>query len=462
MFNFDNVIKFVPEIVLIITIFIQFILSFFSKRRIANFVSLLGMFISAISLINSFIYPTELYITFFKVLILISSMIVLNLTSCKSVIKRLFTFNILYLSSVFFLMMIVNSNDYLSLFFNIELFSLCLYFLISIDRKKITVAETIKYMIMSVLSSAFLLLGVSFIYGLTGSLEFYNIREYFAYNQNYTFSSSIVPYIFISIGLFFKLGVFPFGNWVIDIYKNINTKLVTYISVIPKLAIFTVLIKILPSIISFEFSLFIIFLACITGGFGVLYGLKSKNLKEIMASSSYINVSYMLMVLALYTKISLSALMFYWICYVFMNIGAFAGILVLEHSGFTNNCVDIRGYFYKNPIFSLCFIVCIVGLMGFPITSGFVGKLYLVSGILNSGIISIPLLLFMFFLMVSSVVIYMNIIKRGFEDKYFKDAYFIKKSANTYILYVCTLVTIFIGLFPAWGMKFCELVSYYI
>ncbi len=463
MLCFSNMIKFIPEIIILFSSLIQIVISFTAFRKFSNYLTIIGLIISVFFMTNSLIYPMELYSYLFKVLILISSILILFIKTTRCKLRDCTHFNIIYLLSILFLMMIINSNDYLSLYLNIELFSFSIYFLMTMKKDKISFPETYKYMAISVLASSFILLGSSFLYGLTGSINFFDIAEYLLTHNDSTFSSIIVPYIFILSGLFFKLGGCPFINWVLDIYKNIDTKIVTYISVVPKLAIFSVLIKILNPVESFEFAFLISVFAILTGLYGVTYALRSQNIKELMASSSYINISYMLVALALYTKMSLSTLLFYWVCYVFMNVGAFAGIVALEHSNLTNKELNFSGYFYKNPMFAISFITCIISLLGFPLTSGFVAKIYLISGVLNSGFISIPLLFLLFCLMVLSVVFYLNIVKKSFEDIPYEENIEIKtKSANLYVLYVCTLLTIIIGLFPAWFIKVCEMISFYI
>ena len=459
----SNLVKYIPELVILLTIFLQIMLYLINAKKIASFIVVLGFIIPILVFTNSLIYPMELYSTLFKILILISSFFIYFLISNSKLQRKSFKFNIIYLFSVFWLLMVVNSNDYITLYLNIELFSLSIYFLMLMSNDKISFSESYKYMIMSVISSSFILLGSAFLYGLIGSLNFYDITNVLLSSNNYSFSSIAIPYIFIFSGLFFKLGGYPFLNWVIDIYRNIDTKLVAYISVVPKLAVFSVLIKILNSVQSFEFTFLITVFALLSGFYGVLYSLRSKNIKELMAASSYINISYMLVALAIYTKISLSTLLFYWISYVFMNIGAFSGIIALEHSNLRNRDLDIKGYFYKNPIFSISFLTCIISLLGFPLTSGFIAKIYLISGVLNSGIIAIPLLFIMLLLMVVSVIFYIKIIKQAFcEQGYEKCIQIRTKSANILVLYACTLITLVIGFFPAWIIKICEIISLYI
>ena len=463
MFNYNNFISYLPEIVTVIGMGINILLSFFKDKyvnKIANFITyttlLFGLYFLFTAQINSY----TLFPHFFKILISISTLLVLILKTKK--IYKLH-FNIFILASTLFLMMIINSENYLNLYVNIELFSISLYFLMSMDKYKYSFSETIKYMISSTLASLFLLFGTAFLYGLTGSISFYDISNYINENQNYSLSTYIVPYIFIISGIVFKVGILPFGKWIIDIYKNIDARVVTYISVVPKLSIFVALYKIVGIMISFETTLLLILLSIFTALFGIFYGYGIKNLRGIMAASSYVNISYMLIALAVYTKISMSAMIFYWLAYIFMNIGVFAGIIILEHSNLMNRNKDFRGYFYKNPIFSIALALCILSLLGLPITSGFIAKIYLLAGILNSGIIIIPVIFIMLFIMIVSVCFYIKPLKDMFITLPYNENYVIKtKSANKIVLYVCTFITLFIGILPALFIKLCETISFYI
>lgn len=450
--------NFLPELILFLGILMQ---SFF--RKYSSIITLLFIVITFISTLSISFYPNELYMYMIKILICISAGLIYCLSSKRRFLKNIRYFNSMYLFSVIFLMLMTSVKDFFALYINIELFSFCIYFLLSIDKTKFSISETMKYLLMSCVASAVYLLGTAFIYGLTGSLNFQKVYNYLLVHDNYSFSTYIIPYLLILTGLLFKLGVFPFGNWIIDIYKNIDTKIVTFISVVPKLAIFSALLKIMGVFITFETSFILILFALFSALFGCCYALKSLDLKELMACSSYLNISYMLVALAIFSRMSLSAMFFYWLVYIFMNIGVFAAIMALEYSNLVNKNNCFRGYFYKNPLFATCFAVCIFSLIGLPITGGFVAKVYLIIAILNSGIIVLPLLVCLFFLMVLSCVFYIKFLRNMFMLCPYAENILIKtKSANKFVLYVCTFVIVIIGIAPMWLMKLCESIAFYL
>lgn len=458
-------IYYLPEFIILITAFLQILCLFFKhniSRVFPNIITIFGMSLSIICLIFIAIDTSSLIYNTFKIMIYISAILIYFLSSRKIYIKKNIYFNIFYLLTLYFLNLMIDSDNYLSLYINIELFSVAMYFLMTIDKSKKSFSETIKYQLSSALATSFLLIGSAILYGLTNKIDFQHITDYINQNNNYSISTFILPYVFIITGILFKLGAFPFGRWLIDIYTNIDTKIVAYISIVPKLAIFAVLMKMIGSMITFESSLILIIFALYTALFGIIYGFKINRLKSIMAASSYVNISYVLIGVAAYTHISISAVIFYLISYIFMNIGVFAGILCLEHSNLTNNTQNYQGYFYKNPFFALSILFCFISLVGLPISAGFVAKIYLVLSILYSNNIFIPVIIAMFAIMIFSIVFYIRPIENMFlKLPYSKNCEIKTRGVNKYILYICSSITIIMGLFPQYLLEFCETISKY-
>src|SRR5574344_2021799 len=465
--NLDLVEKYLPQIIISISIFIEIFFSIFKiniSKKINDFIAISGLILSAYFLINTGTLPNHFYISAFQSLICLTGIVILFFKSNRIFKKDFLEFNILLLSGILFSLFIVDSSDFLSLYINIELLSLVTYFLISFDKKLSTTKESLKYLITNSIASALFLSGFAVIYGLTGSIEFSGIiNRINNLKADYTTSTFLIPYTLIITGLCFKLGIFPIANWLIDIYKKSDSKIVLFISTIPKILILGSFVSILNYTNWLELTLIISIFALLTAFWGCYYSIKCNNLKILMAISSYINISYILIAIGFYTKFSLSTALFYTITYVISNIGAWAGISVLEHSNFHNKDFNFNGYLYKNPIFSINFALCIISLLGFPITSGFIAKIYLISGILNSGILSVPILFFMFVTMILSIYFYLNILRKMFvvENNTLKS---INTSVvqNKVTLYTMSILTLLIGLFPTQIINFCISLASYI
>ena len=176
---------------------------------------------------------------------------------------------VLYLFSVLGMMLLVSSNNFLVLYLGLELFSLPLYALIALDQKSsIALEAAIKYFIMGALTSGVFLYGVSLLYGVTGDVAF--AKSAIAAENILVFKFSL---IFILVGLFFKLGLFPFHMWLPDVYTDAPTSVGGFIATAPKIAVFSVLYRVLMGpyreLLS-DWLHIIIMLAILSIGFGLI------------------------------------------------------------------------------------------------------------------------------------------------------------------------------------------------
>lgn len=466
-----------PEIILIIFIFIQLILSMFLDikfYKLSKWFTILGIFLAASFCTKVSIDPiyfafnnsiiSDNFTLFFKYLILFSSFLIIFLTK-KTIMSRrdnAFRFNALLLTSILGALTLISANDFLTMFISMETLGFAIFFLIAFDKGYLSKEVTFKYLIISAIATAVFLFGVSYLYGITGSINFSVINEYFS-EKNSTLLYSMAA-IFITCGLAFKLGVIPFANWILDIYEGASTSVVTFLSIVPKVAMFGILARLLvfPLSYSFELTFVIVFISVVTAIWANCLAIRQHNIKRLLACSSSANAAYVLFAAALVSVFNLSTVLFYLIAYIFMNIGVFAAIIILESSEFSNKLHEFKNFAYTNPIFTLCFAICILGLAGFPLTSGFISKIYLFSAIARSGLIFLPALIIIMLTIVVSVYYYLNVVKLMFEksDKNSSEIIPHKTSSAIVILYCCAIITILLGVFPAQIIELCQLIAY--
>ena len=314
---------------------------------------------------------------------------------------------------------------------------------------------------MSAVSSGIFLFGVSYMYGITGSLNFSDIYEKVASEEQsilYTMSS-----ILITLGLISKLAVFPFANWIIDIYKGSETSVLAFLSTIPKLAIFAILCRLLvfPLGSSFTLTILVIIISLFTALWANTYAVRENNVKVILACSSSANASYMLLAASLVSVYNLSTVIFYLICCVFMDIAAFAFLniygddkkMMVEH---------FKGIFHKNHGLCGAYCVAILALAGIPITSGFIAKIYLFSAIAKSGFIFIPFLVILLILTVVALFYYLKILLPLFDecDKNTTVPTLKAVFSQKFVLIIASGITLLIGLFPEKLIEICNFIAY--
>lgn len=466
-----------PEIMLIIFIFIQIILSMILDMKfykLSKWITVLGIFLAttfcSIVQINPITFGfknsivSDKYTLFFKGLILIASFLIIFLTKRTITLRRdnAFQFNAIILTSILAALILVSVNDFLTMFVAMESLGLTMFFLIAFDKGFPSKEVAFKYIVISAVASSVFLFGVSYLYGITGSLNFTQIYEFFL-EKNPTLLYSMAT-IFIACGLAFKLAVVPFSNWILDIYKDASTSVIAFLSIVPKIAVFAILARLLvfPLSYSFELTFVLVVISVFTAIWANFIAIRQKNIKKLLACSSSANAAYVLFAASLVSVFNLSTVIFYLIAYIFMNIGVFAAVIILESSEFSNKLYEFKNFAYTNPIFTLCFSICILGLAGFPITAGFVSKFYLFSAIVRSGLVFLPFLIIMMLTIVVSVFYYVTVVKYMFEKSDVVKSEVIphKTSSAIIILYFCAVITVLLGIYPSKVIEICQLIAY--
>lgn len=466
-----------PEISIIFFIFVQIILSMFLDikfYKISKWITLFGVIVASCLCLTVQVEPlatgfkdsiiSDNYTLFFKILILSTSFLIVFLTKKTIMTRResAYRFNSLILTAILGALTLVSANDFLTMFIAMETLGFAMFFLIAFEKGYKSKEATFKYLVISAVASSVFLLGVSYLYGITGSVNFTKIYEFFLErNPNLLYSMAA---IFVTSGLMFKLGVIPFANWILDIYEGASTSVVTFLSIIPKVAMFGIIARLLvfPLSYSFELSFALVIISVLTAIWANCLAIRQKNIKRLLACSSSANAAYVLFAASLVSVFNLSTVLFYLLAYVIMNIGVFAAVIILESSEFSNRLYEFKNFAYTNPVFTACFAICLLGLAGFPITAGFMSKVYLFSAISRSGIVFLPFLIVIMLTIVVSIYYYLRVVKLMFEKSESVESEVIphKTSSAIVILYCCAAVTVFIGIFPSKIIELCQLMAY--
>ena len=450
-----------PEIFLSLSIFSILMLGVFIKKSfniVFNLTSLILILTIAIILNNpnneekifldSFIRDS--FSNYFKILILISSLFVLN--SSKNFITEnnldKFEYPIIVLLSILGMFFMVSSNDLILFYLGLELQSLSLYILASIDRDNLRSSESgIKYFVLSALSSGLLLYGCSLLYGFTGSTNFDLIANQLT-KENV---GAVFAMVFILVGLAFKVSAVPFHMWTPDVYEGAPTSITNYFAVVPKVAGLALLIKfmLIPfSKILLEWQTILIFISIASMILGAVAAIVQKNIKRLLAYSSIGHIGYALAGVATGEISGYESSIIYISIYVIMNIGAFSCLYLLKKDGqYKENISDLSGISKKHPLLAISLLIILFSMAGVPPLGGFFAKFYIFTAVLEKEMYALAIIGLL--TTVISAFYYLKIIKTIYFDDSFITLEKVKnKTAQVSIFLSCSILLTFF-LYPA-------------
>ena len=462
----NNLVVLIPEIFLIISICIILMIGVFSKNSY-NFIvkSTIAILILTIILIlnsndetvikifsESFV--SSKYTIFLKVLISLSSIFVIN--SSQIFIKEnkisKFEYPIIILLSILGMFFMVSANDLILFYLGLELQSLSLYILASIDRENIKSTESgIKYFILSALSSGLLLYGCSLLYGFTGSTNF----EIIGSKLTTTNVGAIFAMVFILVGLAFKISAVPFHMWTPDVYEGSPTSVTAFFATAPKIAGLGVLItfmKVPFSNIINEWQMIIIFISVASMILGAVAAIGQNNIKRLLAYSSIGHIGYALAGVATGTNLGYASALIYISIYTVMMIGIFSCIFLMKRDGvYTDQINHLSGISKKHPLYSISFLIILFSLAGIPPLGGFFAKFYVFSSVLEQKMYTLAIIGLL--TTVISAFYYLKIIKIIYfdENKLKFDVVNNKIVSGTTLISCFILVTFF--LYPSYLNK---------
>ncbi len=278
-------------------------------------------------------------------------------------------------------MLMTMAAHLLLMYLSLELVSISSYLLTVHRRSKRPAAEAaMKYIIFGAFSSALMLYGISWWYGLTGSLRLDQVEVILSLNQ-FPVETQLLVLGLILAGLLFKIAAVPLHFWAPDIYQGTSFPVATFFSIVPKaggLLMLIHLLKLTQSLDSFaEIQVIILMVAIASMSLGNLAALWQTDLKRLLAYSSIAQSGFMLMAAACRSETGEAAALFYLSIYLMMNLSVFIIAAALGRSVKSQNIEDLDGLAFKFPISTVAITIGLVALVGLPPTSGFIGKWYI-------------------------------------------------------------------------------------
>ncbi len=378
-----------PESLLAIGCLIIILIALFIKKESFKKISFLSIFllllVSFSVLKNAswsfafydIFFKSSQFIVYFKILIILGSIasISISINFFNDLNLNRFEIPLLILFSTLGMMVLISSNNLMSMYLGIELQSLSLYVIAAINRDSLQSSESgVKYFVLGALSSGILLYGCSLIYGFTGTTNFDEIKIILIELERLNIGI-LFGLIFVLVGLAFKISAVPFHMWTPDVYEGAPTAVTGFFAIVPKLAGIALIYRIcLEPFIFFidEWRQIIIFLSIASMYVGGIAAIVQKNLKRLLAYSSISHTGYLLIGLASANSLGIKGLIIYITIYLLMNVGIFTIILSLKiNDRYIEYLSDLSGLSKKKPIFSLCIAILMFSLAGIPPFAGF-------------------------------------------------------------------------------------------
>ena len=415
MNNLNSLVFFWPELLLSVTILTAILADlFYSKKDSFKVVywSLGGMFLTYVAIRLQDIEPTSLFMgtvahdpfsQFFKILILISTAIVMLMSLVSGELKkyRMGEYFSIMTIMTFGLFLMTSSIDILMVYLSIEIVSIMSFFLAGyLKRNSLSNEASLKYVIYGAFSSGIMLYGLSILFGLTGSTNFFEMQKAISLLGTDSNLALVLSTVFILVGFGYKISAVPFHFWTPDVYEGSPSTITAYLSIAPKAAGFALMLRFFNQVfgdmsinISTSWSAIndlpwpelIAVLSAATMTVGNLVAIQQNNVKRMLAYSSIAHAGYMMMAIPMMSNSSIEGVMMYLIMYLFMNLGAFFVVIYVKDQIGGEDYNSFDGLGWKMPYVAIPMTLFMVALTGLPPTAGFVGKFYIFAAVIESG-----------------------------------------------------------------------------
>ena len=436
--NINSLTSYLPELMIVLTILCVFIAESISAyRSLTYMISIGGLLFTGILLLFSHSSTSLLFegmiindslSIFFKWLILLSTLSVVLISkednSVVSEVKGEYYAMLLIIMLGMFAM--VSAKNLLMVYLAIEMVSIPSYIIAGISKNDRESNEaSLKYVIYGSFASGIMLYGLSYLYGMAGSLDINIIASKLA-----SFDSSITVYmiiIFVLVGFGYKISMVPFHYWTPDVYQGAPITVTAFLSVAPKAAGFALLIRFfytlfIDNVDILQWPQLIAFMSALTMTVGNVLALNQTNIKRLLAYSSISHVGFMLVAFSIVSLDSMVSILFYMFFYLFMNLSAFYMAIYMSNNYNADELDDWNGIGLKAPVLSFFMVLSLASLAGLPPTSGFIAKVYVLRNLFSEST----------FLWLGLVAIINTVISLYYYFKIVRAMYFMKNDDLVY------------------------------
>lgn len=387
----------------------------------------------------------------FTSICIVSTMLILLISReyFENISEHVAEYFTIILFSLIGILVMVSFHNLSMLFIGIEIMSVSLYILAGIRKKDFKSNEAaLKYFLMGAFSTGFLLMGIAFLYGASGSFDLSAIKEYVIANPTGISPLFYGGLILMIVGLSFKVGAAPFHFWVPDVYEGSPTIITAFMSTVVKTAGFAAFLRLfmicfaplhdfwMPALLGI--SVLTLFIGNITA-------LYQHSFKRMLAYSSISHAGYMLFAIVALGPMSGNSVFVYASAYSIASIIAFAVLILVKGQTGSDNFDSFNGLARKNPFLAFTLTIAMLSLAGIPLTAGFIGKFMMFSTALTEYQI------WLVFLAVVNAIIGIFYYLRVIVAMYFKNEERKEILSSPYFNFVLgfsALITIVIGVYP--------------
>ena len=398
-----------PEIFLFAWALLVITVDLVTSRKsdsLVGYVTLIGIAIAGVLLYFTgngigfgWMFINDSLSTFFKVIFLGAAFIAVGssfgITKDKIINHRGEFYGLILFSTVG-TMFLASSHELVSLYIGLELTTIPLFVLAAFYKDdKLSIESGIKYFVIGAFSSAMLLFGFSFLYGLSGTTVLTQMSLNLAGNH-ITYNSSgfviIIANVCILAGIGFKLSLPPFHQWAPDVYEGAPTPVASFLSVGSKAAGLVAFVKIfligLWGYISYEmrpndWGMLVGVMSAVAMIIGNVVAIRQNNIKRMLAYSSIAQAGYIMIGMLAINEHGISSVLFYTFVYLFANMGAFAAVTVFEDKTGTTAIGNYKGLAQTSPFFALAMSIFMLSLAGIPPLGGFMAKYKVFAAAIN-------------------------------------------------------------------------------
>lgn len=465
-----NILAFLPELILFVGALILLMVDVFFGKKTNNMPRILFVLATIISLTafiavilnyNSFYsaFDDMIYSTRFTSLVKAVALLALIFTIFMSADfieseRRISSeYLCLLITATVGGMLMISSNNLLPIYMALELQSLSLYLLAAVKRDSIKSSESgMKYFLLGSAASGVLLLGISLIYGFTGTVDLNDLMNYYRANFEGIPVAVYLGFILVIIAFLFKVSAAPFHMWTPDVYEGSTTivttlfaSLVKFISIIILIRLYFSLTFVWPQMNQITFAVAVLSLVV-----GALGAIRQRNLKRMLAYSAIGHVGFILTGVTAGDLESIKAIILYAIIYTSVSLGAFAFLGMLSSDN-ENKEVDakndhiydihaIAGLAKTSPVIGMALATIMFSMAGIPPLAGFFAKFYVLSAVISKGLYVLAVVAALY--AVVSAFYYLRIVK----IIYFDNAHDAQKDI-TLVINNASIVLILMALF---------------